>query len=193
MSGALRDLNLVRDFLAVAVAGSFTVAAETLGIARPQVSHQILKLESALATQLFRRTTRQVALTDSGRALLARCAPLVQGIDDSLGAVGTPSSELTGRIRISAPVDHTAQLIAPAISEFARRHPRLHIELHASDRIQDLITEGIDVSIRVGWLELTVFPATGSSDSISSIASADSVLPLLGNWRLGPQPYPQGS
>lgn len=117
------------------------------------MSHQIRKLESALGTQLFRRTTRQVALTDSGRALLARCAPLVQGIDDSLGAVGSPSSELTGRIRISAPVDHSAQLIAPAISAFARLHPQLHIELHASDRIQDLITEGIDVSIRVGWLK----------------------------------------
>jgi len=176
MAGALRDLNLVRTFLAVAGARSFTVAAETLGMARPQVSQQIRKLERALGAQLFRRTTRQVALTDSGRALFERCAPLVQGIDDGLGAVGSPPAELTGRIRISAPVDHAAQLIAPAISEFARLHPRLHIELHASDRIQDLIAEGIDVSIRVGWLKDSSMRVTKLGDFHQGVLASRSYL-----------------
>lgn len=180
MASTIGDLNLVRTFLAVAAARSFTVAAETLGIARPQVSQQIRKLEHALEAQLFRRTTRQVVLTDSGQALFEQCAPLIQGIDDSLGAVGNPQAELTGRIRISAPVDHSAQLIAPIIREFARLHPRLHIELHASDRIQDLIAEGIDVSIRVGWLKDSSMRVTKLRDFHQGVLASRSYLKRKG-------------
>lgn len=181
MTATIGDLNLVRTFLAVAAARSFTVAADTLGMARPQVSQQIRKFEHALGAQLFRRTTRQVALTDSGRALFEQCAPLVQGIDHSLGAVGNPQSELTGRIRIGAPVDHSAQLIAPAIRDFARLHPRLHIELHASDRIQDLIAEGIDVSIRVGWLKDSSMRVTKLGDFHQGVLASRSYLRRKGS------------
>lgn len=158
------DLNLLRTFVAVAAAGSFTAAAERLGVTRPQVSQQIRKLESALGIQLLRRTTRQVGLTQEGRFLYERCAPLLGDIDSSLARLGNTQPELSGTLRIGAPIDHAAQVIAPMAAEFSRAHPLLKIDLRASDHIQDLIAEGIDVSIRIGWLQDSSMRVTKLAD-----------------------------
>ncbi len=152
MPSPVGDLNLLRAFLAVADARSFTAAAERLHIARPQVSLQIRRLENVLGSTLFHRTTRTVTLTDAGQRLFEEGAPLMQGLEQVLQHAGSRGSGLRGRLRVSAPVEYAVQVMSPVVAEFAVRHPEVSLELVVSDKVQDLVGEGIDVSIRVGWL-----------------------------------------
>lgn len=146
------DLNSLEVFAAVVEAGGFTPAAERLGIAKAQASVRISRLESQLGAALFTRTTRQVTLTDAGQALYAECRPLLQGLREAMDQVGTEQAELIGTLRLSTTVNHAVQTLAPAVAEFATRHPKLQIELRTSDRVADLVGEGIDLAIRFGWL-----------------------------------------
>lgn len=146
------DLNSLEVFAAVVEAGGFTAAAERLGIAKAQVSIRVSRLEAQLGAALFTRTTRQVTLTDAGQALYAECRPLLQGLHEAVGQVGTEQAELTGMLRLSSTVNHALQTLAPAVAKFAALHPKLQIELRTSDRVSDLIGEGIDLAIRFGWL-----------------------------------------
>ncbi|TCO81340.1 LysR family transcriptional regulator [Plasticicumulans lactativorans] len=157
---AAEDLNHIRIFVAVAEAGSFTAAAERLGLAKAQVSLQVARLETALGERLFNRTTRRVGLTDAGQRLLDACAPLLHGLLAALGSVGAGAPVLSGRLRVSATVDHTVQFLAGVVADFAAQHPALEIELRSSDRLADLVTEGIDVAIRMGWLRDSSLRAT---------------------------------
>lgn len=146
------DLNLIQAFLAVARAGGFSTAARRLDLPRSRLSLQIQRLETALGQQLFRRTTRQVALTAAGQRLLDDCGPLFDGLQDRVQSLGERQRRLAGRLRISSTQPFTADVLAPVAVAFAARHPDLDIDLRASDRITDPIAEGIDLSFRVGWL-----------------------------------------
>lgn len=147
------DLNHLWVFAAIAEAGGFTAAAERLGVAKAKVSLELGRLEAQLGVSLFTRTTRRVGLTEAGQALYADCIPLLRGMEDSLARLsGAEQTELTGTLRISATVEQAGQSLAPAAAEFAARHPRLQIELRSSDRVADLVKEGIDLAIRAGWL-----------------------------------------
>lgn len=147
------DLNALVVFDAVAETGGFTAAANRLGIATARVSVDIVRLEAALGVTLFSRTTRRVALTDAGQALYEECRPLLQGLDGALAQAGADRGELAGSLRISTTVDHASLTLAPALAEFARRHPRLTIDLRTSDRVVDMIEQGLDLAIRLGWLK----------------------------------------
>lgn len=146
------DLNSMRSFSAVAEAGSFTAAAQRLGIPKARVSVDIRRLEKQLATALFTRTTRRVALTDAGRTLQTECVPLLRRIEATAIALRSDQNQLAGRLRITSTVDHAANCVAQAAADFASAHPELQIELITSDRKIDLVQEGIDVAIRMGWL-----------------------------------------
>lgn len=146
------DLNDLLVFEAVAEAGGFTAAAERLGVATAKVSVEIGRLESKLGVALFHRTTRRVALTDAGQTLYEECRPLLRGLTEAIERAGAGKDELTGTLRISTTVDHATLTLAPALAAFSKRHPHLAVDLRTSDRVVDLIEEGIDVSIRLGWL-----------------------------------------
>lgn len=146
------DLNDLLVFEAVADAGGFTAAAERLGVATAKVSVEVARLESKLGVALFSRTTRKVVLTDAGRALYEECRPLLHGLTEAIERAGSDMEDLAGTLRISSTVDHATLTLAPAIAEFARRHPHLAVDLRTSDRVIDIIDEGIDVAIRLGWL-----------------------------------------
>jgi DNA-binding transcriptional LysR family regulator len=146
------DLNSLTVFDKVVEAGSFTGAAERLGVAKARVSVQVSRLERALGLALFTRTTRQVLLTDAGRALHEQCKPLLRGLDEALTEAGSEAGELSGTLRVSATVLHAVQSVAPAIASFAALHPALQVDLRTGDRISDLVSEGIDLSFRMGWL-----------------------------------------
>lgn len=155
MQRPLDDLNLLQTFVAVAQFGSFTAAADRLSMARPQVSLQVRKMEHALGVSLFNRTTRRVALTHAGQRLFEQCAPLLQGMHEALGAVGSAGHGLRGRLRIGGSVEHAVQVLAPMVAAFADRHPQVRVELLVTDKVQDLVAEGLDVAVRVGWMRDT--------------------------------------
>lgn len=151
------DLNRLEVFVAVARRGGFTAAADVTGLTKARVSQEIARLEALIGATLFNRTTRRVNLTEAGHALLARCEPALRELGEGLAAVQQQHSAaggpaLQGLLRISATVDHAVQSLAGIVNDFARLHPALEIELRTSDRVLDLVAEGIDVSIRMGWL-----------------------------------------
>jgi len=156
----LMDLNALSIFDAVAQTRSFTAAADKLGIAKAKVSLQISRLEQQLGASLFTRTTRQVQLTDAGRELHVQAQPLLAGLREALTQLAaghaTPATlqgQLRGQLRVSASVNHASQSVAPALAQFALRHPDLKLDLRTADSIRDLVADGIDLSFRVGWLK----------------------------------------
>ena len=146
------DLNTLTIFDSVAASGSFTRAADKLGVAKAKVSISIGRLERDLGVALFTRTTRQVQLTSAGRSLHAECAPLLRALNDAVSGIGSESGAFTGSLRISATTANASESVGPAVAKFAALHPALHIELRTADRVSDMVAEGIDLSFRMGWL-----------------------------------------
>lgn len=146
------DLNSLGIFDALAETGSFTAAADRLGVAKAKVSLQIARLERALGVQLFVRTTRRVALTDAGRILHQQCQPLLHGLAEVLSEAGGHGGELSGQLRVAATVLQATQSLAAALAAFADLHPRLQIDLRTGDHVADMLADGIDISFRMGWL-----------------------------------------
>ncbi|GAB3452757.1 HTH-type transcriptional regulator PtxR [Massilia terrae] len=146
------NLNDLLVFSAVADMGGFTAAAERLNVAPAKVSLEIARLEAQLGVALFSRTTRKVALTEAGESLHQQSKPLLEQLQAAVDGLHVSPDQLTGTLRVTAPVDHAVQMLAPALARFAVLHPKLQIDLRTSDRISDLVAEGIDVAIRMGWL-----------------------------------------
>jgi DNA-binding transcriptional LysR family regulator len=146
------DLEGVRVFVAVAEHGSFRGAASALGQPKSTVSRRIAALEEELATRLLQRTTRKVALTDAGLEYLRRCQPALAALEDAARAVSEHTTELRGRIRVTAAPHFAERMLGPIVNEFLVRHPGTQIELVLSDRHLDLVQEGIDIALRAGRL-----------------------------------------
>jgi len=146
------DLNALLVFVAIVEAGGITSAAERLGLTKARVSIELRQLEIALGTSLFVRTTRRVVPTEAGRRLYERCKPALAGLEEVMAEIGGEAGALTGSLKVAASVDHAEQILAAVVAEFAALHPDLKIKLCASDRIVDMVAEGIDVAFRMGWL-----------------------------------------
>lgn len=145
------EVEDLRTFVEVADAGGVSPAARRLGLAKSIVSRRLSRLEDELGVQLLARTTRGAALTEAGvtfREHAARmCADLEAAREEIL-----PAGELRGRLRLAAPSSFGADYFGPALAELARRHPLLHMQSLFSDRYVDLVGEGFDCGIRVGYL-----------------------------------------
>lgn len=147
------DLNALMLVQRLHLAGSFTAAAEQLGCSKTALSLQLKQLEQNLGVALFRRTTRQLCLTRAGEQLLQNCVPLLDALQDELQNLQSANQVLKGSLVISAPEDYANQVLVPAVVAFRQLHPLLQIEFRNSDQVKDLLKEGIDLSIRIGWLK----------------------------------------
>jgi len=137
--------------VAVADAGGVSGAARRLGLPKSIVSRRLSRLESELNTQLLTRTTRGAALTEAGATFREHAARVVAELEAARDSL-SPEGELRGLLRIAAPLSFGASHLAPLIAEFAKRHPQLQITTAYGDRFVDLVGEGFDVAIRLGWL-----------------------------------------
>jgi DNA-binding transcriptional LysR family regulator len=146
------DTEDLRTFVEVADAGGISPAARRLGVSKSIVSRRLARLESELDTRLLARTTRGAALTEAGLTLRDHAARACAEIDAAKEAI-LPVGDLRGRLRIAAPLSFGPTHFAPVLAEMARRHPQLHIHAAYSDRFVDLIAEGFDCAIRVGYLQ----------------------------------------
>lgn len=147
-------VDQLRAFVATAQTGSFTAAADQLGVSNRLTSKYVAELETRLGVRLFQRTTRKVGLTPAGQDLLARAPAVLDDLDDLLGEVAEGSQALAGMIRISAPVTFGEIYVGGMLGRFAARHPALSFDLRLTDRYSDLAAEGIDVAIRIGQQEM---------------------------------------
>jgi DNA-binding transcriptional LysR family regulator len=146
------DLNEIRTFVKVVQAGSFSGAATQLGMPNSTVSAKVSALEKRLGVTLLQRTTRKLHVTEAGEAYFRRC---VQGLDEIARAEAEVSSsqrEPQGRLRVTAPNDLGGGWFVDLVSGLARKHPKLSLEFVFTDRMVDLVAEGIDVGIRAGEL-----------------------------------------
>ena len=114
------------------------------------VSKTIQRLEQQLGLRLFTRTTRSLVLTPEGRHLHDRALHLLRAAEDLAQSAAATRSEPAGILRVAAPMPIGTRLLASALPEFRRRHPKLHIDLRLNDRFVNLHEEGIDVAIRIG-------------------------------------------
>ena len=146
-------LPYLESFDAVVEKGSFTAAAESLGISKPVVSKQISLLEKHLGVQLLHRTTRRLHLTQAGEVFATYSRQIMSDVRDAEQSVLPLQSEPQGRLRISAPESLAISLLPDALLGFQQRFPKLELDIHITGRFVDLIEEGIDVALRVGELE----------------------------------------
>lgn len=146
------DIEELQTFIEVADAGGVSPAALRLGVSKSIVSRRLLRLETELGVQLLTRTTRGAALTEAGEIFRDHAARACAEIDMARETI-LPAGELQGRLRVAVPVSFGLTHFAPVVAELARRHPKLHVQTCYSDRFVDLIAEGYDCAIRVGYLQ----------------------------------------
>ncbi|MGE7957907.1 LysR family transcriptional regulator [Pseudomonas sp. NPDC089530] len=145
-------LEQYRVFIQVAEMGSFIKAAHRLELPRATVSAAVQQLETALATRLLHRTTRQVQLTADGAVLLERARLLLSDAVELEQLFHTRQQDVCGRLNIDVPSRIARRLIAPALPQLLARYPGLKLALGSTDRSIDLVQEGVDCAIRVGAL-----------------------------------------
>lgn len=143
----------LNTFVRVVESGSFTAAADDLDMAKSAVSRRIAELEKRLGAQLFRRTTRRLNLTDSGRGFYEHAKRIIEDLDEAESRVAQANCELGGRLRIALPMSFGLRHLSSAICDFGERHPRIEFDLDFNDRRVDLVQDGFDVAVRIGRLD----------------------------------------
>lgn len=146
-------LDLFAAFAAVADRGGFTAAARALDASKATVSKQVSELERRLGVTLFARTTRKLALTEAGEAVLRRARRMVEEAEAAVEEAAEGRSALSGRLRIAAPLTFATRWLAPALPDFLAAHRDIQLELDLDDRRTDLIADGFDAALRISALE----------------------------------------
>ncbi|MBS0429055.1 MAG: LysR family transcriptional regulator [Proteobacteria bacterium] len=132
----------------LAQAGSFTAAAQRLGVSKAGMSQRIAELEREAGVPLVQRTTRSVRLTEAGQRLVDETRAPFEAIAHSFARVRDLADLPRGQLRVTAPVALARQQIVPRLPDFLRAHPEVHVELDLSDRLVSLAMEGFDLAIR---------------------------------------------
>lgn len=146
------DLNDMMVFLAVVETGSFTLAADRLGIPKANVSRKVSRLERHLDITLLERSTRSQHLTEAGKRYLTHCKRVHEELDLATASISELKHSYKGNLKIGASVATGQQILRPALAEFMHQYPELTIQLNLINRRVDFIEEGFDVVIRVGEL-----------------------------------------
>ncbi|MEF9963849.1 MAG: LysR family transcriptional regulator [Comamonas sp.] len=150
--GNYANLKRLAYFTAVVETGSFTAAAERLGITKAVVSQQVARLEADFSTSLLARSTRKVVPTDAGRVFYQRCALILKEAADAFDELSQSAQAPSGTLRLTAPLDYGIAAIVPAITAFCRRYPQCKVDASLSDQSLDLMDGQVELAIRVGWL-----------------------------------------
>ena len=145
----LSDANV---FAAVVRSGSFAGAARSMNLSQSVASRAVARLEKRLGVRVFDRTTRSVALTGEGRALFERLEPLLHGFEEAFASVAEEQSRVRGRLRVKMNPLLSHVISGKQLKAFLDIYPELSVELIASDKLGDLISEGIDIALTVGDL-----------------------------------------
>ncbi|MDO1529187.1 LysR substrate-binding domain-containing protein [Fulvimonas sp. R45] len=145
-------LDTMRLYARIVELGSFTAAANDLGLPRATVTHAIKKLEARLGAQLLQRTTRCQRVTRDGQAYYAHCVRLLADLDEVEADFRDAALKPQGRLRIDVPATLARRLVIPGLPEFCARYPGIELDIGTSDRFVDLLREGVDCVLRVGEL-----------------------------------------
>jgi DNA-binding transcriptional LysR family regulator len=176
------SLDDLRVFLAVSEAGGFRAAAKRLGQSPSTISETISRLEVGLGVPLFNRTTRSIMLTEAGRALATRTAPLLAEARSALAEAANSQSTVRGRLRLNVPGAVMTDILPPIIDRYMAAYPEVRLELVVEDRLVDITAADCDAGIRYGeHLELNMIALPiGPRHQQAALAAAPSYLARCG-------------
>jgi DNA-binding transcriptional LysR family regulator len=146
------EANDLLLFARVVDEGSFSRAADRLGLPKSTVSRRVAALEANLGERLLLRTTRKLTVTDFGRSVLSHARHVAEDVEAAESLAHNRQAEPSGRLRVSMPYDFATLLLAPLLAEFVQQYPRIALEIDLSARFVDLVGESFDVALRMGEL-----------------------------------------
>ena len=173
----------LRMFVRVVDRGSFSAAANDLGLTPSAVSKLMSRLEDRLGVRLLARSTRRLALTPEGETFLARARKIVADIEEAEAEVAQVRGAPRGRLRINAGTAFGLHQLAPALADFLARYPEIDVELAITDRLVDLIEEQADIAVRSGHIPQGPFIQRKIADLERVICAAPSYLARRGTPR----------
>lgn len=139
-------------FVEVVEQQSFSAAGEKMGLAKSVLSRRVSELEKRLGVKLLSRTTRKLSLTGAGEQLYQQAAELIVGLLDAEQRVSDEQVNLSGRMKIAAPLSFGYRHLSTAIAGFIKQYPGIDVSMDLNDREIDLVAEGFDMAIRIGEL-----------------------------------------
>jgi DNA-binding transcriptional LysR family regulator len=145
-------LTSMAVFVAAVEEGSLSKAARRFGLSASMAGKHISAIEADLNIRLMQRSTRQLSLTDVGRAYYARCKRILEEVDDANREASDAQQTVRGVLRIAAPATFGAMHLGDVLARYLDQHPAVAVEVMLNDRYVDLLSEGIDVAIRIGRL-----------------------------------------
>ncbi|MGP1629480.1 MAG: LysR family transcriptional regulator [Giesbergeria sp.] len=143
------DLNDMLYFAEVVERGGFSAAGRALGIPKSRLSRRVSELEGQLGVRLLHRTTRKLSLTDVGEAYLRHCQAVRESVQAAQDTVAQVQAEPRGTLRVSCPVTIAQTVLGELVPEFLARHPLVRLEMLVTNRVVNLVEEGVDVGLRV--------------------------------------------
>ncbi|MCX7230778.1 MAG: LysR family transcriptional regulator [Burkholderiales bacterium] len=143
----------IETFVAVAARGSLSSAAQIEGVAPAVIGRRLDGLEERLGVKLMVRTTRRITLTFEGSAFLEDCQRILNDYHNAEASVSAGGVKASGHVRVSAPAGFGRRHVAPLVPAFLAAHPDVTVSLDLSDRLVDIVNEGIDVAVRIGQLD----------------------------------------
>jgi DNA-binding transcriptional LysR family regulator len=144
----MTDLDSIAVFVKVVEAGSFSAAARRLEMPKATVSARVARLEKRLGLRLIQRTTRRLRVTEAGEQYFHHCAAALREVELAEAALQSAAGRPSGVLRVTAPVDLGHTLLPRIVHAYAARYPDVSLELLVTNRVADLVAEGIDLAIR---------------------------------------------
>lgn len=178
-------LDAIRTFLAVSDAGSLSQVARVQGVAVSSVSRKLDAIERELGVKLLHRSSRLLMLTDAGEQFLPRARAIVGELDDAKLAISAAQADPRGLLTVTVPAAFGRRHVMPAMLDFLARYPLIEIALHVGDQMVDLVTQRVDVAIRIGALPDSDLVATELAPS-RRIAVASAAYVARRGWPASP-------
>jgi DNA-binding transcriptional LysR family regulator len=145
----MQDLNDLVYFAEVVDRRGFAAAARVLGVPKSRLSRRVAELETRLGVRLLHRTTRKLSLTDAGEAYHRHCVAMREAAAAADEAVAQVQTEPRGTVRLTCPVTMAQGTVGPLMPRFLAQYPQVRVEMRVTNRIVDLVQEGVDVALRV--------------------------------------------
>jgi DNA-binding transcriptional LysR family regulator len=177
-------LQAMTTFVKVVETGSFSGAARQLGVGQPAVSKTVAQLEERLQVRLLVRSTHALAPTDAGLRFYERARHAVQEVDEAELEARGAGAGLLGRLRVSAATTFAQLMIVPRLPEFMACHPTLDIDVILDDRVIDLVSEGIDIALRLGTLADSSAVARKIASGARSVVATPAYLARAGTPKM---------
>jgi DNA-binding transcriptional LysR family regulator len=173
-------LDAMRAFVSVADLEGFAPAARKLGLSAPAVTRLVASLEEHLGARLLQRTTRSVTLTDIGARYLERARRILGDVEEAEGSVQAERTQPSGRLVVSAPLMFGRLHVGPIMSAYLKKYPDVSAEFRLSDRMVNLVDEGVDLAVRIGHLADSSVVARTVGDMRRVVAGAPRYLRARG-------------